>query len=685
MVLSAASSDRNDKYDKIELMKLTNLRGRAGQSLIEVIIGLAIGAILVGSAAFVIASILRSNLTLQRGQSASNLSQELMNKIRSFVAADWQNIYSLTKGTSTQYWLNASGSTFIAVQGKEGVIDNDVTSGLVAHWKFDEYEGTTSTTTYDSSGNNLIGTIGSLVTRASSTCKVGNCLKVGRIYNSNNGAVNIGSSTLYDTATFTIAMWLKPISIDSLGANANIIMGRETYLTNGFRFGISGNGTVSFWTTQSGGTLTLTSEKAVSTDRFYHIAVTFSSSTGTIYIDGENSGSASGSYIIPSNIKMYVNGGIGGTTSSDAYVDDVRWYNRALSADEVKQIYRSNIYTRYFSVENVCRTNDSSSTIVATCGGGNIEDPATQKVTVYVRWPEGTNQPRIAELTLSDYFTRWQNVAFHQTDWSGGSGFDGPVKDLSTNRYSTSSNIGAPPWGYLYIKDVGIRAPTDGLVAYWPFDEGVGTSTADTSGNGNNGILSNGSSWVAGKVGNALNFNSVSLTVPNSASLQITGSSTFVFVAKFANPTGCNCSRNFFYKGSASTTPREYRLRLASGDTLGAYGVPSNEWGFFGTSYNGSSYVDWLVPQNNGLEADGSSWKLVVIVKPPSGGGNFYSDRANLEYSNGTNVTAVSSTNDLKFEALGLGSPMIIDEFRIYNRALSEKEIKDIYDSIFNP
>src|SRR3990167_9554249 len=50
-------------------------------------------------------------------------------------------------------------------------------------------------------------------------------------------------------------------------------------------------------------------------------------------------------------------------------------------------------------------------------------------------------------------------------------------------------------------------APTNGLVGYWAFDEGSGTTAGDSSGNGNNGTLVNGPTWTTGKVGSgALDF-----------------------------------------------------------------------------------------------------------------------------------------------------------------------------------
>ena len=43
--------------------------------------------------------------------------------------------------------------------------------------------------------------------------------------------------------------------------------------------------------------------------------------------------------------------------------------------------------------------------------------------------------------------------------------------------------------------------PTAGLVAYWPLEEGTGSTTADASGGGRTGTLTGGTSWTAGKVG----------------------------------------------------------------------------------------------------------------------------------------------------------------------------------------
>lgn len=67
-----------------------------------------------------------------------------------------------------------------------------------------------------------------------------------------------------------------------------------------------------------------------------------------------------------------------------------------------------------------------------------------------------------------------------------------------------------------------------GLVADYSFDEATGTVTVDSSGNGNNGAVINGS-WISGKYGNSLSFDGISsqVVVNDSASLDLTGSFTF--------------------------------------------------------------------------------------------------------------------------------------------------------------
>ena len=72
------------------------------------------------------------------------------------------------------------------------------------------------------------------------------------------------------------------------------------------------------------------------------------------------------------------------------------------------------------------------------------------------------------------------------------------------------------------------RAQVTGLVAAYGFEEGAGTLVADSSGNGNTGTNA-GATWTtSGKYGGALVFNGTSakVTIPDSASLDLTNAMT---------------------------------------------------------------------------------------------------------------------------------------------------------------
>ena len=69
---------------------------------------------------------------------------------------------------------------------------------------------------------------------------------------------------------------------------------------------------------------------------------------------------------------------------------------------------------------------------------------------------------------------------------------------------------------------------TRGLVGYWKFDEGGGTTAYDASGNGNDGTLTNGPKWTQGKEGGALAFDGRNdyVNAGNGASLNIANEMT---------------------------------------------------------------------------------------------------------------------------------------------------------------
>src|SRR6185503_7105107 len=94
--------------------------------------------------------------------------------------------------------------------------------------------------------------------------------------------------------------------------------------------------------------------------------------------------------------------------------------------------------------------------------------------------------------------------------------------------------------GVVFIAERKVSGPrvagaaiTSGLVGYWGFDEGSGTTAADGSGNGNTGTLTNGPTWQTSgscKVNGCLNFDGSNdyVAINNSSSMNPTTSFSFV-------------------------------------------------------------------------------------------------------------------------------------------------------------
>ncbi len=402
---------------------------RSGQSLIEVIVGLAIGAILMGASAFAIAGMIQTNNTSQKWRSATALAQGLLTNARAYGTVNWQNLYGLSKGSSFDYFLNASGTTYNVIWGKEGMLDNDVTSGLVGEWKFDEDVATTSTLTYDATGNGDDGTLVNSPTRATSTCKIANCL----IFNGSSTYVVAPFTAFGIGKPFSFAVWFKTTStfayepgIISLGYSPVIVMKTD--------------GKVRVWWYDGTTWPTIASVKSYNDGNFHFVTATYDGITVKLYMDGVFIASA------VSNINSIYSGfDVGrefnsGNKIFNGFIDDARVYNRALSAYEVGQLYNSNVFRRYFYVENACRTNDASSSIsgVSPCAVGSADDPSTQKISAITEWttPTGANP----QVLLSDYVTRWKNSVFQQNDWSGGPNATG-VTINPTNLFSSSTNV----------------------------------------------------------------------------------------------------------------------------------------------------------------------------------------------------------------------------------------------------
>ncbi|MCL5017379.1 MAG: LamG domain-containing protein [Patescibacteria group bacterium] len=425
-----------------------------GQSLMEILVGLGIIMVLMGASTYALVATLRTSTVTDQMKTAGLIGNSLMDSAITLAEGKWDSVYGLAKGSTNHYFIATSPTTTpYVVAGDESVLSDNITNGLVGHWKFDEISGTTA---YDSSGNGNNGNLINSPTRmTSANCKVGSCLQ----FNGSNNAVDVGSGSSLDMSSvnkMTFSMWVKPTSYP-VGSIVETLRQYNDFLMS--------------WRGDSGGFWQIGITQSNSTK-----AVVQSATSATIPINTWTfvSMTADGSYV-----RLYINGTFFGLTTYDgtlgniggystiigAYrndgsrsfpglIDDVRIYNRALSASEVAQLYNSAVYNRYFYVDNVnrkaCGTGDITTDSTNTCTGSANdvqEDPSTQKITVGTYWNvKGASQ--IFE--NSEYVTRWENSYADQSVWNGSSGVAGPVNNFGSNFYDYS-NISTTTTGAIKI------------------------------------------------------------------------------------------------------------------------------------------------------------------------------------------------------------------------------------------
>ena len=197
-----------------------------------------------------------------------------------------------------------------------------------------------------------------------------------------------------------------------------------------------------------------------------------------------------------------------------------------------------------------------------------------------------------------------------------------------------------------------------GLVGAWAFGEGAGTTTADGSGNGNTGTITAGSWSTQGRYGNALSFNGNNsvVRVPSSASLNLTTAMTLsAWIRPASSQPGWRTilqrQADAYFLTAGSDSPR----RPAGGGTLGG-GVHY----LIGPTANPVSIWTYLA-----VTYDGSTLRL---------------------YVNGTQVGSRAATGAIQTTTnplwIGGNQPYgeffrgLIDEVRVYNRALSQADIQ---------
>ena len=208
----------------------------------------------------------------------------------------------------------------------------------------------------------------------------------------------------------------------------------------------------------------------------------------------------------------------------------------------------------------------------------------------------------------------------------------------------------------------------DGLVGYWHFDEGTSSIVYDSSGNNNNGNLINGPNWQSEsncKVGKCLSFDGVNdyVSILDSTYLRLTGDASWLAWVKTSLPNG---KRNTVI---SKTYNNEFDIVIEPDGTISFY-------------HGNGVWEEFQEPA--GAKVTASQWTHFAIVRTISNKTvKWYVNGEYVGFDDFNTVPTASTQNIQVGSRLGTSDFFngIIDEVRIYNRALSDSEIKAIYDA----
>ena len=522
---------------------------------------------------------------------------------------------------------------------------------LVAAYGFEEGTGSTAA---DASGDNLTGT----VTGATWVDgKFGKALQFAGAFGS---WVTVPDADALDlTNGMTVEAWVKPTA--PMPQWPSVVMkersGELTYAL--YANSASGNPNINY--TSDGSEVTLEGQTGIPVNQWTHLAGIFDGTTMKLYVNGAlvSSKATSAPIDVTDGVLRIGGDSVWSGEYFTGVIDEVRIYNRALAQSEVQADMGTPVVPAGPSRDPTAPTVSIDSPATggtvsgtATIGATASDDVGVVGVRVLV---DGTQVG--AELTTAPYSVAWDTT----TASNGDHAITAIARDAAGNSTTsvavtvTVSNVVTTP-----------PAPVGGLVAAYGFEEGAGSTANDASGGNHAGTVT-GATWVDGKFGKALRFAGAFgswVTIPDANALDLTNGMTVEAwikpVAALATwPSIINKERSgeltyALYANSDSGHPNiDYTSGGSEVNLEGDSGIPVNQWTHLAGTFDGTAlklYVNGQLVSSKATTAPIDVTDGVLRI----GGDGIWSG----EYFTG-----------------------VVDEVRVYNRALAQSEVRADMDA----
>ena len=234
-----------------------------------------------------------------------------------------REIKVVSRGEVRSFWSLAMVLLSLTVLAQPA----DAQAGLAAHWKLDDGSGPTAG---DSSGN---GNSGALQNGPTWTAgQVGGALSLDGV----DDYVDIPNSpSLSPTGAITLAAWVN--SRAPASGVVQMILGKYSGAVGGPYFlRIQGSGVVRFGVAGTN----LTGARVLNANTWYHVAATYDGAQMRLYVNGALDGSVAKTGAMTDNgLNVNIGQLVGSGGSFNGLLDDVRVYDRGLSAAEVLGVY----------------------------------------------------------------------------------------------------------------------------------------------------------------------------------------------------------------------------------------------------------------------------------------------------------------------------------------------------------
>lgn len=571
------------------------------------------------------------------------------------VNGSWVNTDAVFRaGTGTILLAGTGSHTFRETNALHNLTLND---GLVGYWKFDEGTGTTA---YDSSGYNNNGTLmggqsgtGWTTTVASTNYANPYALE----FDGSNDYVIIehSSSLALDPYTDTYAMtfWIKA---PTQAASGFRIMEKNAWpAATGYPISFQGNGTNFDFRVWDGTNNPRVTVAGALNDSWHFVVgmVNQFEDKLIVYLDGafyrETVNTLTSSPI--NTVPLIIGDSSNFNRAFNGLLDDIRIYNRALSASEIAQLAAGNQPGTALGTYTLGSALDIDGDL--TLAAGNLDVSSSNH-----------------GITLAG---NWQNDGGVFAARSGTVTMDGMRQNVrEESEFST-----------LIFSDTYGDGMDASLIRHWKLDDGVGMTATDSSGNNRNGILVNGEGdeWTNQTAGTfftnlyAMDFDGTD------DSINVGASNTFNLIDAV--------SVSLFVKTDAAMSSRLFGTRKC--DTCTGFALALNAEGAPFVAYRKDDfdiYGRYETLISDADVADGA-WRHIVAVVQDSNvkifvDGDLVAEKNNLNTlasfrENSADVASVGSFNNNEY------FDGVIDDVRIYNRALSATEVSNLASGTYSP